>query len=272
MPRQTSRRSAATLILRSLSYFSSRLHISDHHPADIFYSQIQEANETLADPAKRSLYNSFLENPTRRSGRSPFYDDDDDDLDDMGVFFGFRRTGAGHYNFGGIHIFYGVNPFGGFSGGFGGGFGSRGSSRSMSPEEEVQEQAQRKEREKSHQERMARDAERRARDIAKKAEKEEQFRAKKAEEELKKQALEKRRKDEATAQKKIWSELKAETAVEQRASCLHSEFWPKTTHRKKVKCESKFCGKRGITSYECPHCALKVCQHCLTKFSKDSLQ
>jgi hypothetical protein len=63
---------------------------------------------------------------------------------------------------------------------------------------------------------------------------------------------------------KIWAENGAITEVEKQNLCLHSVFWAKEKHFKKIKCTS--CGqKRGMVGHRCPHCSLLVCQVCLNK-------
>ena len=61
---------------------------------------------------------------------------------------------------------------------------------------------------------------------------------------------------------KIWAENGAITEAEKQNLCLHSVFWAKQKHFKKIKCTS--CGqKRGMVGHRCPHCSLLVCQVCL---------
>jgi hypothetical protein len=91
--------------------------------------------------------------------------------------------------------------------------------------------------------------------------------AKEAEEKARALEKERREKEERDKQEKIWVDENATTQKEKQDSCLHSEFWAKEKHQKKIKCTS--CGqKRGMVGHRCPHCSLLVCQVCLNELRK----
>ncbi len=69
---------------------------------------------------------------------------------------------------------------------------------------------------------------------------------------------------ERTRIEKVWAENNATTEGEKQDLCLHSAFWGKEKHPKKIKCTT--CGqKRGMVGHRCPHCSLLICQVCLNK-------
>jgi hypothetical protein len=72
---------------------------------------------------------------------------------------------------------------------------------------------------------------------------------------------------ESRAQRARWQREGAVTGEDKVKSCLHSDFCTKIPQQKKFKCgECRY--KRGMTAFACPHCALWLCQLCLTKFAE----
>jgi hypothetical protein len=130
----------------------------------------------------------------------------------------------------------------------------------MSPEEMRKEREPQQKAEASWRERILDEVRRRregeqarenARAEAKAAEEAEKAARKAAKEQLERASIE-----------KIWVESNAVTEAEKQDLCLHSVFWAKEKHPKKIKCTS--CRqKRGMVGYRCPHCSLLVCQVCL---------
>ncbi|KAI0149835.1 DnaJ-domain-containing protein [Hypoxylon sp. NC0597] len=72
---------------------------------------------------------------------------------------------------------------------------------------------------------------------------------------------------EKSRQETRWTTMNAQTKEEKVKTCLHSQFCAKTQHRQKFKCGACHV-KRGITAFECPHCAIFICQKCLVDFTK----
>ncbi|KAI0204244.1 DnaJ domain-containing protein [Astrocystis sublimbata] len=71
---------------------------------------------------------------------------------------------------------------------------------------------------------------------------------------------------EAAQQEARWQREGATTFEAKASTCLHSAFCIKNQLRKKVRCHA--CGfKRGVTEFECPHCARHICQKCITDFA-----
>ncbi|KAH7342508.1 DnaJ domain-containing protein [Rhexocercosporidium sp. MPI-PUGE-AT-0058] len=88
---------------------------------------------------------------------------------------------------------------------------------------------------------------------------------KKQDEALSQALKEARARDEKERQQQFWNSIGAVTAAEKRASCLHSNFWPRHQGKSKYKCMGCF-QKRGPTGFKCPHCELLQCQSCLNAF------
>lgn len=91
--------------------------------------------------------------------------------------------------------------------------------------------------------------------------------AKKEQEDAEKRALAQQQADEKHKQQVRWKEAEATTVSEKQDICLHSQFWPKITQKRKFKCGGCF-KKSGMTSFQCPHCSLLVCQTCNIKLRK----
>ncbi|TVY38855.1 Chaperone protein DnaJ [Lachnellula occidentalis] len=239
-----------------------------HHPdkdrenplATAKFQQIQEAYETLSDPAKRSRHDTHSRRPQGNpysSYPSP-YDSDDDDCygyyEEEEDIFGevmeefmrerFDRSRPGFSS-------HGPPP----------GYRER---DTMSPEEyEIMKQERKLAEAREAEYRAFRTQEYMDRVDAARAKTEAKVQAKKVEEEKKHMSQEQREKAERVLQEKAWASLNATTPAEKQSSCLHSDFWPKEQQKKKFKCGA--CGqKRGPTGYKCPHCALLSCQGCLS--------
>ncbi|TVY29870.1 DnAJ-like protein [Lachnellula hyalina] len=248
-----------------------------HHPdkdrenphATAKFQQIQEAYETLSNPAKRSSH----DNPSRRPQGNPYssypspYDSDDDKgygydeedvIDELMEEFLRTRFSCSRPEF---HGFGSYGPPPGYEGLDG-----------MSEEEyQILKEEMKEERrwtEARHSEdRKFRMQEYMDRVEAARAKTEAKAQAKKAEEEKKHMSQEQREKTERVLQEKTWTSLNATTPAEKQSSCLHSKFWPKEQQKKKFKCAA--CGqKRGPTGYKCPHCAFLSCQGCLSKMNE----
>ncbi|KAI1311228.1 hypothetical protein F5Y03DRAFT_343906 [Xylaria venustula] len=72
---------------------------------------------------------------------------------------------------------------------------------------------------------------------------------------------------ETRVQKARWDSMGAVAEEERIAACLHSGFCKKTSYTRKLKCGA--CSvKRGMILFECPHCALEICQLCVTNFTE----
>ncbi|KAI0440737.1 hypothetical protein F4803DRAFT_577320 [Xylaria telfairii] len=71
---------------------------------------------------------------------------------------------------------------------------------------------------------------------------------------------------EALEQQVRWRREGATTEEAKVLTCLHSSFCVKIQQHKKFKCDA--CGaRRGMTTFECPHCARHLCQLCVTQFA-----
>ncbi|TVY87842.1 Chaperone protein DnaJ [Lachnellula willkommii] len=238
-----------------------------HHPdkdrenphATAKFQQIQEAYETLSDPAKRSRHDARSRHPqgNSHSSYSSPYDsdmeyygyDEEDVIDEMMEEFLRARFFRSRPGF--------SPPPPGYR------------ERDTMSEEEYQRMKQERRRAEARddEERNFRTQEYLDRVDAARVKSEAKAQAKKAEEEKKHMSKEQREKAERVVQEKTWASLNATTPAEKQSSCLHSEFWPKEQQKKKFKCGA--CGqKRGPTGYKCPHCALISCQGCLSKLNE----
>jgi len=84
---------------------------------------------------------------------------------------------------------------------------------------------------------------------------------KKREQETKKLEREKKEIEAKKRQEARWVNAGIENETEKRKMCYHDAFWNKVQQKRKFKCEE--CGqKRGLTTFECPHCGILACQLC----------
>jgi hypothetical protein len=203
------------------------------------FIQISYANEILSDPAARDRYDN--PRPTRESRSSwhasaapggQFWDSDSDGgygYFSAGVFFE-AFVGRRAYNAG----------------------WDRAKMDEMKRMAAARKAAEETERKRFREE--AAESERQAKEKAKEMEKE------------RKQKAKEKKEKERRLQEELWAAQNATTEAEKRAICLHTDFWPKEQHKRKVKCDK--CGhRRGMTGYKCPHCALVACQLCLNNFN-----
>ncbi|KAI1378599.1 DnaJ-domain-containing protein [Hypoxylon crocopeplum] len=234
-----------------------------HHPdknpdnveaATAAFQKIQQAYETLSDSAKRSGYDARTSKGPKRAppgssnarDREPFTHHAPPMADFFragpmfGFGFGYHYTGQSSYE----------------------------SREEAEREYEFQERAARRaawERERT--EWKWANEQRRARDKAEAEAKKAKNEAKKAEKEAKSTEKDNQRATEKKKQEAHWEMLNARTRNEKLAACLHSEFCTKAQQRQKFKCGACHV-KRGITSFECPHCSLSICQQCVIDFAK----
>ncbi|RYO81192.1 hypothetical protein DL764_009796 [Monosporascus ibericus] len=237
----------------------ARIHHPDKNPdkteeATTAFQKIQEAYEVLSDPAQRTRYDARLSSASRRSApsASAAYAGEND-ADDI------FRSRYDPFGFGDIPGFFNYDSW-------------RGETRpGVDPYDAFyqRERERREERERSR-ERVLESllAARRARQEAEDAAKRAKADAKKSEEEAKNEARARRQREERSAQEAIWEKKNARTKDEKLRTCLHSEFCTKLPQKQKFKCG--FCNtKRGITAFECPHCATFLCQLCLVYFARE---
>ncbi len=102
--------------------------------------------------------------------------------------------------------------------------------------------------------------------IKKETERKTRIERKKQEEALRVENQKKRSQGEKDRQEQVWQNKNAVTAAEKRASCLHSEFWPRQQMKSKFKCTGCM-KKRGPTAFKCPYCSTLQCQTCLSGFN-----
>ncbi|RYP71790.1 hypothetical protein DL771_004602 [Monosporascus sp. 5C6A] len=245
----------------------ARIHHPDKNPdkteeATAAFQKIQEAYEVLNDPAQRARYDARFSSASRDSAPpASAAHARDNDMDD------FFRPRYDPFGFGDFPGFFNYDfwreafPSHAEQG--------RERRRGVDPLDAFyqRERERREEREKSREKVLeALLAARRARDEAEDAAKRAKADAKKSEEEAKNEARARRQKEEKSAQEAMWEKKNARTKDEKLRTCLHSEFCTKVPQKQKFKCG--FCNtKRGITAFECPHCATFLCQLCLVYFA-----
>ncbi|CAJ2505519.1 Uu.00g129130.m01.CDS01 [Anthostomella pinea] len=233
------------------------------------FQKIQLAYETLRDPVHRRRYDTPRPTPgyppaynPPRANTNPFhhfddddedddwyneYEDEDDDDEENLEDFLFRHFG-GHFHFGGS---------------------SYGGGQPQTREEYIEARAERERRDREETF-IAREVERERHE---KAEKRKQAKetAMKAEEEARNNERTSRLHQEKQKQEARWQRLNATTKDEKLATCLHSEGCNKVPQKKKFKCVA--CrAKRGMLAFECPYCALFLCQLCVNDSAKKRLQ
>ncbi|RYP46472.1 hypothetical protein DL769_011393 [Monosporascus sp. CRB-8-3] len=247
----------------------ARIHHPDKNPdkteeATAAFQKIQEAYEVLNDPGRRACYDARLASASRASAPSASAAPAGGNGRD-----GFSRSRYDPFGFGDSSDFFNYDfwreafPFRAGQG--------RERRRGVDPFDAFyqQERERRREREKANTEVLeALLAARRAREEAEDAAKRAKADIKKSEEEANNEARARRQKEERSAQEAIWDKKNARTKDEKLRTCLHSEFCTKLPQKQKFKCG--FCNtKRGMTAFECPHCATLLCQLCLVYFARE---
>lgn len=238
-----------------------------------YAAQINTAYGILSNATLRADYDSPSSSPSSHGhGHSHFWDDEDDDDDiyftegdeEYETYEDFRRQ----------FFTDGPSPFrnfGGGGGGFffpGGGFTDRGYSRGPT-EEEIREMAEERAREMegARREKAEMRKQYKAQRDKEMTERRATLARKKMEDERKARAKEDRDKNEKKRQLELWKSVKATTAAEKRASCLHTEFWPRQQMKNKFKCMG--CSQqRGPAAFKCPYCSTLNCQACLNEFTE----
>ncbi|KAI0906876.1 DnaJ domain-containing protein [Ustulina deusta] len=226
------------------------MHHPDKNPGDISgatnrFQEIQLAYEILSDDSERRRYDAS------RNTTSPT-----EDVHDGGerTYYSFNHPGFGSLYFDIRNAFHRFEIFWQFYATEQGRGWQEARRRQEKAEARQKEREQERAWMKRRRERMARQQE--LRQEAKQAEK------------ASTEALRKVLFDQETqGQQARWERAGAVTEEEKFSTCLHSEFCAKIQQRKKVKCD--VCGaKRGLTAFECPHCAHHLCQLCVTTFTK----
>ncbi|KAI1632913.1 hypothetical protein F4809DRAFT_655748 [Biscogniauxia mediterranea] len=250
-----------------------------HHPdknpgnveeATVIFQKIQEAHETLSDPAKRQEYD--------RAHHTPYYfqfQQDEGEEDEYGqsfydwrqfsnqAYYGYQPMSPSHDHFWGARPPF-ASPFNQPTE-TGTGYNER------QEDHPVVRDAEEEWRQRSK--RMRHEAALRA--ALREQEEKDKASKKEAERQCQEESLKAIRESQLNAERKRqetrWQRFRATTKEEKAMHCLHSEACTKIQHKNKVKCD--VCkAKRGMTSFQCPHCDLSLCQLCVTRFTEDRVK